>query len=173
MPVLMISAGGLVMLAAGWDLYSRRIPNLLSVVIAALYLAQAMYASEWAEIPWHLLTGFGVLVVGMVIFSLGWMGGGDVKLLSALAFWAGPDYILLLLFVTCLAGGVLALLFVIPAIVGRNPAISRAVDWIYEKFLKRPGPMLIVSSSKGLQLPYGVAIAVAGFTVFYQMNGGL
>ena len=168
----MISAGGLIALAAGWDLYSRRIPNLLSVVIAALYLAQAAYASEWAAMPWHLLTGVCVLVVGMVIFAFGWLGGGDVKLLSALAFWAGPDYILLLLFGTCLAGGILAVLYILPAILGRNPVISQAVDWIFETLLRRPGPMLMASSSKGMQLPYGVAIAVAGFVVFYQINGG-
>ncbi|MCR9214109.1 MAG: prepilin peptidase [Proteobacteria bacterium] len=172
MPVLMMSAGGLVALAAAWDVFSRRIPNLLPLIIAALYFAQAIYAQTWSDIPWHLLTGVGVLVVGIVIFALKLIGGGDVKLLAALALWAGPDHIILLLLVTCLAGGILGIVFVLPGLLGRNPGFSRAVDWIFEKIFRREGPMLIASSSKGIQLPYGVAIAVAGFVVFYKIGGG-
>jgi prepilin peptidase CpaA len=169
----MMSAGGLVALAAIWDLTSRRIPNLLPAIIAVLYFIQAVYVSAWADIPWHLLTGVGVLVVGIVIFSFGWLGGGDVKLLAALALWSGPDQIILLLLITCLAGGVLGLIFMLPRILGRNFYVSRAVDWAFETILKRPGPTLIFSDSKGLQLPYGVAIAVAGFIVFRELNGGV
>ncbi len=172
MPVLMMSAGGLVALAAAWDVFSRRIPNLLPLIIAALYFAQAIYVQAWTDIPWHLLTGFGVLAVGIVIFALKLIGGGDVKLLAALSLWAGPDNIILLLLVTCIAGGVLGILFVLPGLLGRNPAVSRAVDWVFEKVLRRQGPMLMASSSKHIQLPYGVAIAIAGFVVFYKMSGG-
>jgi prepilin peptidase CpaA len=172
MPVLMMFAGGLVLLAAFWDLHSRRIPNLLSILIAVLYFAQSIYASAWSEIPWHLLTGIGVLVVGIFVFSLGWLGGGDVKLLASLALWAGPDYLLMLLLVTGIAGGAVAIAYILPAILGLSPAISRSVDWIFTRMLKLPAPMLMASKSQGLQLPYGVAIAIAGFTVFYQSAGG-
>lgn len=168
MPVLMMSAGGLVLLAAAWDVFSRRIPNLLPLIIAALYFVDAGFAGDWAEMPWHLLCGMAVLVVGIFIFSLGWLGGGDVKLLAALAFWAGPDQLMLLLLMTCLAGGILALIYVIPMIICRMPAVSGLVDWFFMTVLKKPAPMLQAGKALGLQLPYGVAIAAAGFVVFYQ-----
>ncbi|MEX1036612.1 MAG: prepilin peptidase [Sneathiella sp.] len=168
MPFLMMSAGGLVLLAAIWDVFSRRIPNLLPLIIAVLYLLQAGIAGDWAALPWHLLCGAGVLIVGIVIFSFGWLGGGDVKLLAALALWAGPDQLVLLLLMTCLAGGALALLFVLPVILYRMPLVSGAIDWFFISVLKKPAPHLQASKTLGLQLPYGVAIAVAGFVVFYQ-----
>jgi prepilin peptidase CpaA len=168
MPVLMMSAGGLVLVAALWDVFSRRIPNLLPLIIAALYLVQAAIVGDWASLPWHLLCGMGVLVVGIMIFALGWLGGGDVKLLAALALWAGPDHLILLLLMTCLAGGVLALAYVLPIILSRNPAISNGIDWFFVKILRKPAPLIQTSKTLGLQLPYGVAIAAAGFVVFYQ-----
>lgn len=172
MPVLMMSAGGLVALAAAWDVFTRRIPNLLPLIIAALYFAQAIYVQAWSDIPWHLLTGVGVLVVGIMIFALKLIGGGDVKLLAALALWAGPDHILLLLLVTCIAGGILGILFLLPGLLARNPGVSKSIDWVFEKILKKPAPMLMVANSKNIQLPYGVAIAIAGFVVFYKSSGG-
>ncbi|MCC3304136.1 prepilin peptidase [Sneathiella sp. HT1-7] len=168
MPVLMMSAGGLVLIAALWDVFSRRIPNLLPLIIAALYLLQATIAGDWANLPWHLLCGMGVLVVGIMIFALGWLGGGDVKLLAALALWAGPDHLILLLLMTCLAGGALALAYVLPIILSRNPMISNGIDWIFVKVLRTRAPHLQTGTALGLKLPYGVAIAVAGFVVFYQ-----
>lgn len=168
MPVLMMSAGGLLVVAAIWDVYSRRIPNLLPLIIALLYFLSAGLTGNWPEIPWHLLCGLGVLVVGIFIFALGWLGGGDVKLLAALALWAGPDQLLLLLLMTCLAGGALALVFVIPVLILRRPPLSALIDWFFVKILHQPAPMLQTVKSMGIQLPYGVAIAVAGATVFYQ-----
>ncbi|MBO0332919.1 prepilin peptidase [Sneathiella sp. CAU 1612] len=168
MPVLMMSAGGLVLVAAIWDVFSRRIPNMLPLIIAALYLLQASIAGDWSSLPWHLLCGMGVLVVGIMIFALGWLGGGDVKLLAALALWAGPDHLVLLLLMTCLAGGILALIYVLPVILSRNPAVSGVIDWFFMKVLKKPAPLLQTGKALGLQLPYGVAIAAAGFVVFYQ-----
>ncbi|MCF8467006.1 MAG: prepilin peptidase [Sneathiella sp.] len=172
MPVLMMSAGGLVLIAAVWDMFSRRIPNMLPLVIAVLYLVQAAYMGQWVDLPWHLLCGAGVLVVGIVIFSFGWLGGGDVKLLAALALWAGPEYLVLLLLMTCLAGGLLAIIFVLPIVLCKNPTISHTLDWFFLNILKRPAPLLQTQETLGLQLPYGVAIAAAGFVVFYQFIKG-
>ena len=114
-----------------------------------------------------------MLVVGVFIFSLGWLGGGDVKLLAALALWAGPDYLVLLLLITGISGGVLAIAYILSAFVAKNPTVSGAVDWMFTHVLRRPAPMLIASNSQGIELPYGVAIAVAGFAVFYKISGGI
>ncbi len=86
-----LGAAGVALLAvwaAGQDVRSREIPDVVSIGIAVIALAV------------HSMTGFepllldasigaAVFIVGFICWSQGWFGGGDVKLLSALAFYFG------------------------------------------------------------------------------------
>uniref|UniRef100_UPI0030D7AFFF hypothetical protein n=1 Tax=uncultured Sneathiella sp. TaxID=879315 RepID=UPI0030D7AFFF len=72
--------------------------------------------------------------------------------------------LLTILFFILLIGG-----FVLPIILYRIPAISGLIDWFFISVLKKPAPHLQAGKTLGLQLPYGVAIAIAGFVVFYQL----
>lgn len=102
-PVLMVLAG------IG-DLFTYRIPNWLCLTIAGLFFPVALLAGLSLEtIGWHLLVGFGALVVGFGVFAAGWFGGGDAKLLGAAALWFGWPDSMRFLVCTALAGGVLAL----------------------------------------------------------------
>ena len=67
-----------------------------------------------------------VLVVGFVLFACNWLGAGDVKLLAALALWAGPAGTLGLVTWTALGGGVLAV--IVLAIDHRRRAVSTTQD---------------------------------------------
>ena len=49
-----------------------------------------------------------------MLFARGWLGGGDVKLLSAATLWAGAPQTLGLLVVTGILGGALALILFSP-----------------------------------------------------------
>ena len=53
-------------------------------------------------------------LAGAVLFARGWLGGGDVKLLSAATLWAGAPQTFGLLAATGVLGGVLALFLVSP-----------------------------------------------------------
>ena len=55
-----------------------------------------------------------VFLVGAVLFARGWLGGGDVKLLTAATLWAGPAGTPALLVLTGVLGGVLALFLLMP-----------------------------------------------------------
>jgi prepilin peptidase CpaA len=55
-----------------------------------------------------------VFAIGFLLFALNFIGGGDAKLLAAVALWAGPEHILDLLLVTALAGGGLSLILLSP-----------------------------------------------------------
>lgn len=102
-PALMIVAG------AG-DVLSMRIPNWLTVLIAASFLPLALWAGlPPAALMIHLATGVAALAGGFLLFSLGVIGGGDAKLLAAGACWFGYPGVLAFLIYTALAGGVLAL----------------------------------------------------------------
>jgi prepilin peptidase CpaA len=124
--------------AAIADVRHFEIPDGWSIAVAALFAVFAVTASP--PEPWwaHAAAGAAVFVGGALLFSRGWLGGGDVKLLAACALWSGFSGLAWLLLGTVFAGGVLAL----AALVGR----WLARDAAYPGF-KRGGP-----------LPYAVAI---------------
>jgi prepilin peptidase CpaA len=131
------------MLAVLWkDTREYRIPNTLNSSIFLLWLP-ALFLLNVSLIGG--LLGFGlVLAVGLGLFALRLMGGGDIKLLAVLALWMGGwQGTLSLLLATVLLGGVLAILLVI---------LRRIVA---------PMPKLPRVLTKGAPIPYGVAIAGA------------
>lgn len=69
-----------------------------------------------------------LLLVGMVIFILGWTGGGDVKMLAALALWTGAESSLELVFGMGILGGLL----IIPLLLLRDvvdPESVTELEW--------------------------------------------
>jgi len=94
----------------------------------------------------------------------GWMGGGDVKLLVALAVGLPLTGVIQLLTITALAGGVLALVHLMmrhlpyPKLAPAGSSLARRVYAIERWRHLRHAP-----------LPYGVAIACGGiWTIFNQ-----
>lgn len=90
------------------DLRSRTIPNACSFVAAALGIARAILASELFD----ALAGMAVVAVVLLATNAVFfrvrgergVGGGDVKLFSALGFWTGPKGGLLLVALACAFG---------------------------------------------------------------------
>jgi prepilin peptidase CpaA len=118
--------GALVVLLARvvWrDLAVRTISNRLNGAVAALALASwwAEGLSLWPGVA--LQIGLAAIVFGLftIAFALRMMGGGDVKLLTALALWRVPPLpgepmfaaLIDLLTVMAIAGGVLTLVMLI------------------------------------------------------------
>jgi prepilin peptidase CpaA len=62
-----------------------------------------------SEMLMHLVSGLAVLMAGYVAFALGYLGGGDAKLMGAAALWVGLSGMPQFLVLTVLAGGILAL----------------------------------------------------------------
>jgi prepilin peptidase CpaA len=144
---------GLLVAAALNDLCVYRIPNWLVIAIVALY--PVFVISTELQIDWLLaLAGAaGAFAIGFALFSFGVMGGGDVKLISATALWAGPTHLIEFLFVTAIIGGLMSIIMVTPA----RLALASAFDTIG---LHRPREILLANV-----LPYGVAIAFGGVVV--------
>jgi prepilin peptidase CpaA len=81
--------------AAAFDLLTMRIPNGVSLGIAAAFLVLAPIAGmPVQEMLMHLLVGTAVLIAGMILFGLRYVGGGDAKLLASGALWMGYDLLL-------------------------------------------------------------------------------
>lgn len=128
--------------AAVSDLVRFRIPNAIVVALPILFIAAALLAP--GKVAWlsHFGAGLLVLVVCAFMFHFNLMGGGDAKLLAALAVWTGFATLLEFIIVVSVLGGILALvLLAVRAICKRIPSVS----W--------PRSML-----PGHPLPYGVAI---------------
>jgi prepilin peptidase CpaA len=95
--------------AAAVDLRRRRIPNWLTLLIAATGLMQSLTAYptiSFGGALLGLLTGLGLTIV---LFALGALGGGDVKLLAAAGSWIGP----LLVFEVFLAAAIIGMVIVL------------------------------------------------------------
>lgn len=136
--------------AAISDIRCFEIPDRWSIAIAGLFAAFAIAAAPVE--PWwaHLAAGIIVFAAGALLFSRGWLGGGDVKLLAACAIWSGFAGLPWLLLGTAITGGVLALIVVAARhLAGPDPS--------YPGF-REGGP-----------LPYAVAIFGGTATVVWAL----
>ncbi|SNS89444.1 prepilin peptidase CpaA [Sphingomonas laterariae] len=120
------------------DLRTRTIPNGLNAAIALAaplwWFAQGL--PLWPDAAIQIALAAGVFALFAACFAIGAMGGGDVKLLAALALWLPPIPMVRMLMVMAIAGGVLTIAMVV---------LHRA-----RKAEGRP------------EIPYGVAISLAG-----------
>ena len=92
---LLLIFPGLMAFAAMMDLFTMTIPNRISILLAvAFVLVAPLTAMGWEEYFMHLGTGFAVLAIGILLFALGLLGGGDAKLLAAASLWLGFENLL-------------------------------------------------------------------------------
>ncbi len=133
---------GLLIGAGVFDILKFRIPNAIVVALPILFIAAAIIAP--GEVDWlgHLGAGAIVLVCTAILFHFNLLGGGDAKLLGALAIWVGFKSLLLFLAAVSILGGVLALILLV-----FRPVCA-----------KLPSVRWPLSLLPGHPLPYGVAI---------------
>jgi len=106
-PVLMV-------LAALKDLTSYTIPNLIPLSLAAAFaLLAGTLGLPLPSVGLHAAAGAVALFAGMGLFALGWIGGGDAKLLAAACLWFGWPGSQEFLLDTALAGGAFAFLLLL------------------------------------------------------------
>ena len=147
-----IAALTLVVMAALQDVRERLIANRLVVLLLGLGLLRQM-AVATGFTDWLAIAGSAfalaavVFLVGFVIWRFGSLGGGDVKLLVAAAFFVGPDGALLLFAGTAVAGGALALAYLL---------VPKVLPLLVVRFA---GPAALRTDDRPRSLPYGVAIA--------------
>jgi prepilin peptidase CpaA len=140
------------------DIATRLIHNEICLILALLGIA-----SQFAG-PTHLtesLIGAAILfLLLLVVYERGWMGGGDVKLLFALAIGLPLAGMVQLLTMTALAGAVLALMHLMMRYLPHPepaPAGSSLLRRVYAVERWR--------HVRRAPLPYGAAIAGGGIWV--------
>jgi prepilin peptidase CpaA len=143
------------------DVQSRRIPNW---VVASLAATGVAYSVATGSLTHALLLSFAGLLLGLSIwlplYALHWLGAGDVKLFAAAGAWLGPARTIEGAFIAALAGGVLAVVWMLKAygVSGTAAVASLAVR----------SPRLVtnhpVDSKSRRAIPYGVALAIGAMT---------
>jgi prepilin peptidase CpaA len=162
-PAIRIFLEVLVIIAAIWDIRTRRIPNWLTLSGVILGVALNTFLFEINGL-WFSLKGLGVAFgVYFVLYLLHAMGAGDVKLMAAVGAAAGAGNWLGILVLTSVAGAVAGLLLV--AFKGRFRKTLGNLGLIISSLGRgrapyKDSPELDVSSDKALRLPHGALIAI-------------
>jgi prepilin peptidase CpaA len=152
-PLLLVFPGAM-LFAAAFDLLTMTIPNRISLALALSFVLVAPLSGLPLDvIGMHVATGFAVLVVGFFMFSRGWVGGGDAKLLAGAALWLGVDSLGNFLLAVGVLGGVLSAVILafrlyVPASLFTGPA------WLVRLHGKDNG------------VPYGLAIGAAALLLY-------
>ncbi|HEV3106531.1 MAG TPA: prepilin peptidase [Trinickia sp.] len=145
-----LACGVLAMLALS-DLRLRRLPNVGVVAFAALYFVQAVCMDSgrfaFGAFEAHAATGALALVLAALLFSLGWLGGGDAKLAAAVFLWAGPAHAAAVFLIVSVSGLMVGIAVLATGVaLRRHQALTPHFAWL--------------APARGV--PYGVALALGG-----------
>ena len=140
--------------AAASDLFTMTISNRVSLALIAGFLALALLGGMGLhDMLLHIGAGAAVLVVAFACFAMGWVGGGDAKVVACVALWFGFDHLLNYLIYASLFGGALTLLLL--------------------QFRQWPLPWslggqawLLRLHSKETGIPYGIALAIGALMIY-------
>lgn len=135
--ILLVVLGLLLVSAGIEDARTREIANWKNAAIALLAVPWwiAIGLPLWPGVAFQIGIALGVFALFAAAFHFGMMGGGDVKMIGALALWFPFQPLLSMLVIMSLAGGVVTVLMLI------------------DKKLRR--------QSEQPEIPYGIAIAIA------------
>jgi prepilin peptidase CpaA len=156
-PIASIFAILLLLYVAATDIAARLIPNEACLALAVLGIVAQL--PDPAQIIQSLIVAAILFALLFAIYTRGVIGGGDVKLLTALAIGLPLTGVMDLLAVTALSGGVLALVHLLmrqlpqPALAPAGSSLVRRVYAVERWRHLRYAP-----------LPYGVAIACGGIS---------
>jgi prepilin peptidase CpaA len=158
---------GLLLVAAVIDVRQRRIPNWLTFGLILSGLARAA-AFGIPGGPANALAGLlAGAAVPLVLFILGALGGGDVKLLAGIGAWVGPRDAFLIFAIQCVIGMLLVLCQALRQ--GRTAALFRNSALLAVNMSQR-GIASCAEEGKSFRsidrpLPYAVPVGLATLLV--------
>ena len=140
--------------AASMDLLTMTIPNRISLALIGAFAAALPFSGlDASGIASHVGAGLVMLLVGIVMFAQGWIGGGDAKLLAAASLWLGFENLLSYLVGVAIAGGLLVVVLLQYRQIA-VPLFLSGQRWAVRLHGKTEG------------IPYGIAIAAGGLWIY-------
>jgi prepilin peptidase CpaA len=167
-PSLEVSLIALLLVACGYDLAQRRIPNRLLACGLLCTLVLHLAAGATLALLQIVLAGFLTgLLMFLPLYVVRAMAAGDVKLMATVGAFCGPLATFQIAIATYVCGGLLALLIVL----WRGKARAAAVNvgaLLRPLLLRMTGMPLVVqpmpTPSVG-GMPYALAIALGTFLI--------
>ena len=146
----------IILIAAVWDIRTRRIPNWLTLTALVLGLALHAWQGTWRE------AGLGCLlavVIYLPLFLAGGRGAGDVKLMAALGLILGPTIWIQLFVLTAFIGALWALILVIAK--RRFLKTLKNIFSILRSLLTGRKPTHTLGSEGAIAVPHAAIVALA------------
>ena len=148
---LIAGLSGVLLWSAIEDIRKREIPNLAVVSVLFLYFIYSFAGySDWQN---GLIAAALVFVPTFLLFHFGVFGGGDAKLITAVAPWIGLKALSLFLMVVAITGALLALFMAVHGF------------WIR----RHQDQAVVMQEVRAIAVPYGVAIAIGGFLPVFSL----
>jgi prepilin peptidase CpaA len=143
--------GALLVAASCFDVLSLRIPNGIPLGLVVLFALQLLVEPGVHAPLDHFLAMAVTLLILLPVFALDMLGGGDIKLLAAVALWLGMQKLAALLVLVGIVGGIFALLWL-------------ATRWLIRRGLgDRPLPTSLQADAP---LPFALPITVVAALLF-------
>ena len=139
--------------SAARDVVTMTVSDRLLILLLVLFPVLAPLAGWPAgAMASSLLAALVAFAIGFALFALGWMGGGDGKLISVAVLWLGAGQALDFALATVLLGGACAALLL------AFRRIGLPGSWLRQAWIAR-----LHAPATGI--PYAVAIGIAGLLV--------
>lgn len=153
-PLLLIFPAAMAF-AGAMDLLTMTIPNRISLaLLAAFVIAVPATGMSWEQVGWHVGAFLLILSCTITMFALGWMGGGDAKLIAVASLWVGFENLVMFLAQVAALGGVLAIVILVYR---AYPLAAFPIpDWAARLH------------KSGSGIPYGIAIAGGALLIYPQ-----
>lgn len=165
--------GILAMVAAGFDIRYRRIPNWLVLTGIVSGFIWNLYSSGWSGLG-HAAAGFGLgFALYFPLYLLRAQGAADVKLLAAVGAITGPGNCLWIFLLTGISGGVIAMAMLVWHKRVRHTFFN--LSFMMSDLAKLRAPYksseeLDVTTAKGMRLPHGAMILVGAVAFILIMK---
>lgn len=139
------------------DLLSMTIENRVSLILAGSFAILApLTGMGWEIYAMHFAAGLVVLTATFGLFAIRAMGGGDAKLMAAIALWLGWNADLInYIAISSMLGGMLTLVI----LAYRNSPFTMVAGRF--EFMHR-------LAQPNVGIPYGIALGAAGLLTFPQ-----
>jgi prepilin peptidase CpaA len=124
--------------AAVEDAARFRISNVTVVIVLITAIAAALIVGVSWSLWQNVAIFIGMLLIGSLAFSAGWLGGGDVKLFAAAGLWFNLYSVVTFVPIVLLSGGLVAVCYL----------------------LIRPFRRVPAGGKNSRRIPYGIAIAL-------------
>ena len=143
------------------DVRARRISNRLTYPLMAFGLAANAITGGWHGLSTSALGWLAGIALMLIPFALGAMGAGDVKLMAAIGALKGPHFVLVTLIYASLAGGLLAIAFLV-----RERRVTSTVRFLMYGWVGA----LKDSGKQAGAIPYAPAIAAGAILALLPLT---